>query len=435
MTPISPTSPAQPYVFVSYARGDTYDFKLAERLEKELETRRIKVFRDLTSLQIGDVWPEKLYEAIARITHFVVILSAESEKSDWVRREIEAAVARPREELRIIGIRRSTTAKFPQLADINATFCDVGDEIETVLRVLHLPWGGVRVPASSFLRESRTESRLLAQLCDRTETEGTFRASYREFLRARSSVPQAHFIVGKTDEEHDSLVERLIRTYLEDEARTLADGEATPVYVSQIDWPKKWTIAHGRAQLIASVFDTFFKTYSRNPRPDLKPRTFAAKIGESLPSVAALVHPISEKQWTDQTPKLLTEYLRFWRDVGACDGRRLFFLFFNVEVCHAQREEDVPPDCGKCGPVYARIASFAKASQRPKATAIPSTFLPLECVKQLDVRRWFGNRDDEIAAQCDAVCAALFATGEHQPMEAIEKALRDVQIAHLRRAS
>src|SRR5215212_9731884 len=117
MTANRPRDPVKPYVFISYARGDNYDLLVAKRIEEALRIRRVDVFRDQSSLEMGDVWPEKLHQAIDRATHFVVILSAESEKSHWVNREIEAAVGRPRNELHIIGIRRSTSAQFPPLAD------------------------------------------------------------------------------------------------------------------------------------------------------------------------------------------------------------------------------------------------------------------------------------------------------------------------------
>ncbi|MFL6244508.1 MAG: toll/interleukin-1 receptor domain-containing protein, partial [Thermoanaerobaculia bacterium] len=140
MSVVPSAAPEKPYVFISYARGDNYDRHLARQLDEALRIRKIEVFRDQSSLEIGDVWPDKLQNALARATHFVVFLSAEARQSRWVNYEIDAAVARPREELRIVGIRRSTSAEFPQLANIEVRLCEYGQELETVFRVFGMPW-------------------------------------------------------------------------------------------------------------------------------------------------------------------------------------------------------------------------------------------------------------------------------------------------------
>jgi TolB protein len=79
------TSPA-PYFFMSYSREDTVKQR---RVIKELRERGINIWVDIENLTPGTpTWEREIERAIRASTGLVVLLSPESNNSEWVRREI-----------------------------------------------------------------------------------------------------------------------------------------------------------------------------------------------------------------------------------------------------------------------------------------------------------------------------------------------------------
>jgi hypothetical protein len=74
-------------VFISYTRSDGL---WAEKLERNLVSRGLKVYRDQTRLAGGDEWEPALRDAIVDSRAFVVLWSAEALRSKWVAKEQES---------------------------------------------------------------------------------------------------------------------------------------------------------------------------------------------------------------------------------------------------------------------------------------------------------------------------------------------------------
>lgn len=79
------TSPA-PYFFMSYSREDTVKQR---RIIRELRERGINIWVDVENLVPGTpTWEREIERAIRGATGIIVLLSPESNNSEWVRREI-----------------------------------------------------------------------------------------------------------------------------------------------------------------------------------------------------------------------------------------------------------------------------------------------------------------------------------------------------------
>src|SRR6516164_3470891 len=76
--------PVPDSIFISYSRADGRDF--AEAFERRLEEEGIRSWRDLKSMEAGDIRPQVL-RAIEHAKHFVLILSRRALASDWIKRE------------------------------------------------------------------------------------------------------------------------------------------------------------------------------------------------------------------------------------------------------------------------------------------------------------------------------------------------------------
>ena len=79
------TSPA-PYFFMSYSREDTVKQR---RIIKELRQRGVNIWVDVENLTPGTpTWEREIEKAIRSSTGIIVLLSPESNNSEWVRREL-----------------------------------------------------------------------------------------------------------------------------------------------------------------------------------------------------------------------------------------------------------------------------------------------------------------------------------------------------------
>ena len=95
-------------IFMSYSSKDRL---WAIAIEKLLKLGRFRVFRDDTELHTGEHLDRLLNEA-RRSTMLMVLVSDHSMQSDWVYRELEAHVERPRKKWRIAPV--FLDAKYPR---------------------------------------------------------------------------------------------------------------------------------------------------------------------------------------------------------------------------------------------------------------------------------------------------------------------------------
>jgi hypothetical protein len=79
-----------PKIFLSYSSVDN-DF--VSRLANDLQARRVPVWLDRWELKVGDSLTQKIQDGITESSWLAVILSKNSVKSEWVKKELNAAQA------------------------------------------------------------------------------------------------------------------------------------------------------------------------------------------------------------------------------------------------------------------------------------------------------------------------------------------------------
>lgn len=72
------------HVFISYSRKDV---KYKKKLVEHIEGSRFQVWHD-DHIEYGDVWWPTIVTAIEECAAFIVIMTPDAEKSEWVRKEI-----------------------------------------------------------------------------------------------------------------------------------------------------------------------------------------------------------------------------------------------------------------------------------------------------------------------------------------------------------
>jgi hypothetical protein len=82
-------------VFITYNHKDK---EFAERLALELVRRDIKVWKDSWRIGVGDSLVQKIQQGLEDVRFFCVIFSRNSLQSEWVKRELTAALLREIED-------------------------------------------------------------------------------------------------------------------------------------------------------------------------------------------------------------------------------------------------------------------------------------------------------------------------------------------------
>ncbi len=97
-------------VYMSYSRADE---EFAGELASRLSESGINVFDPLRDVALGENWPSTIGEALQESDAMIVLLSPDSVKSEWVRREIDFALGSPRFAGRLIPVLVRPTEEIP----------------------------------------------------------------------------------------------------------------------------------------------------------------------------------------------------------------------------------------------------------------------------------------------------------------------------------
>jgi hypothetical protein len=89
--PASKPKTPSPIFFLSYSRKDS---EFARKLSADLQSSNFEVWLDQSNLEFGEPFYEQIKIAIEKADYLLVLMSTESLKSDWIRREVELALGR-----------------------------------------------------------------------------------------------------------------------------------------------------------------------------------------------------------------------------------------------------------------------------------------------------------------------------------------------------
>ena len=113
-------------VFISYQRKDA---PWAEKLERDLLARGLRVFRDVSRIQLGDEWDRALNTSVHQSQHLILLWSELAAKSEWVSNERalffvindQLKASEPTRRLIAVTLEGSTSvlAKFQIFNDLN----------------------------------------------------------------------------------------------------------------------------------------------------------------------------------------------------------------------------------------------------------------------------------------------------------------------------
>jgi hypothetical protein len=165
-----------PKVFISYRHVDP-DQRLAAELAAYLESASFQVFVD-TKIKIGREWVEQIERELSSSQFFVVLLSADSIRSDMVRREVKLAHAlRKAKQLAILPVRVCFEGELPYdlgsyLDLIQYSLWKPGEQFSAICRQILEEVQNPQVVAESSLEFHEASPNKLRSLAEATELRG-----------------------------------------------------------------------------------------------------------------------------------------------------------------------------------------------------------------------------------------------------------------------
>ncbi|MCY2963760.1 MAG: toll/interleukin-1 receptor domain-containing protein, partial [Planctomycetota bacterium] len=104
-----------PLVFINYRRSDCHELATSIRLKLESWFGRDGVFQDDRAIKAGAKWPKEIQEKLEKADVVLVLIGTEwlkaqdedgkrrlDQRADWVRKEIESALANEKTILPIL---------------------------------------------------------------------------------------------------------------------------------------------------------------------------------------------------------------------------------------------------------------------------------------------------------------------------------------------
>ena len=88
-------------VFISYSHRDR---AFIDRLASDLQVAGFGIWIDLLEVQVGESLSEEIFRGINQADCFFIVLSRDSVRSEWVKRELEIALAREQRDSRFFII-------------------------------------------------------------------------------------------------------------------------------------------------------------------------------------------------------------------------------------------------------------------------------------------------------------------------------------------
>ncbi len=265
---------------------------------------------------------------------------------------------------------------------------------------------------------------LVYRMCDRTAQEDDFYGFFYKQSRFCPGWPQIYFIRGEERECPESLVERLVRTVIQDYAHDKWGEKRGVVTEKMILWPEEGEEVDRQQRLLARIFREFDRD-----NYDLTASAFTQAFTSVIDSVIVLRHSVRAVRWNQSEKSLLRWYLQFWDDVGKQSPTPHFIIFFNI--LYPQQE-------GKnTWRAFFKRSRFDRnhveaelrelLNNRSQSPACPTLILKeLSCIERDHAKDWFDKHNIFDEAIRLRKCDELFKDSACRHLAEIEMMLKQI---------
>jgi hypothetical protein len=326
-------------VFISYSSKDQ---AAAEAVCGALEEQGIRCWIAPRDVLPGVAWSEAIIDAIHQCRFFVLLFSTYANQSQQVLREVERAVSKGSAiipfHIEDIPFSKALEYFLSSTQWLNASSQPLEKHLPTLVETIQLLRDRKGLEPSTAILESQAKpaavpsrephlGSLVFKLCNRAPQVNGFADFFIDNLKQRPGFPQFYFIHGEESECHDSLVERLIHTQINQIAEKRWGEQRGTVVLKKPRWPHEGDLRELQRQLKRMLFSEFDPAYMDD---DLSASALSRLASTSLKSLILIRHNVYAEQWNGLTRALIEWYFTYWAEIKTDTSGPQFLVFFNV---------------------------------------------------------------------------------------------------------
>lgn len=217
-------------VFISHSSSDK---RFVRTIKSDLNENGIETFLDEDSLELGDSLVEKLELAIQDSSHFIIILSPSSLKSEWVTQELNFALKLMSAKLikKIIPI-KYRSCEIPKELE-NLIYADLSNQIVQIEgdRVKFITDGYSRI-LISLIGTIKSNKKMLSNVDKKNFIEEVLDIENRIDAESSDKIKTRHNFIGYIDEHWYSFYQR--KVYSTGKFSRIAEKDIRPVVLPSI---------------------------------------------------------------------------------------------------------------------------------------------------------------------------------------------------------
>ena len=171
---------------------------------------------------------------------------------------------------------------------------------------------------------------LVSKMCDRISQVNAFKRFFQEKSEKCPKRPQFYFIHGDEWECHESLLERLLRTFLKEYAEKKWGENDTAIYSKEVAWPREGNLSKRKRDLKMNLINQFGEDYDGT---DINANVLSRLPCFDKRPLVLIKHNIYSSTWEKETEQLIHWYIKdYWAGLE-CDINHeipLFLVFFKI---------------------------------------------------------------------------------------------------------
>ncbi len=170
---------------------------------------------------------------------------------------------------------------------------------------------------------------IVHKMCNREYQMNDFLKFFKSRLNEGSRKPQFYFTHGRDGGCHESLIERLEKTYIKDYVEEHYGEEYADVYSKSVPWPFRGNLDTRKEDLRINFMKSFENVYVKNTGNLAS--TLSQLLSLQKRSMVIVKHNIHASQWDKQNEQLIVWYIKeCWTKLNCLNNIPQFLIFLNV---------------------------------------------------------------------------------------------------------
>jgi serine/threonine protein kinase len=268
---------------------------------------------------------------------------------------------------------------------------------------------------------------IVSKLCNRWRQVNAFDVFLRTSHAELRGAPLLCVVHGEEGNGHNSLVDRLVHTRIQDFANATSRAEGNLVTRISVPWPRGADRSVLERDLAISLYRELEPSYMG---VDFAGGSLASLSAVQASAVVVVEHDVRAKHWNAAGCSLLRWYVdHFLAELGAAAPSAQFIVFVNLVFDPDPARSILPPFLRNRmrRRVRSDVQAVLKAPRENCACIILDELAP---ITEDDVKDWFAkNRIYDSDEKRTRLAKSIFADSSEKPLALVEAALAEIHQA------